>query len=110
MLLGILLRRKIVETLMGTQLMIKRDPDLGCSQKLPQGVIRSSIGYRAFEQADKALGIVIIGRGSCPTHGLHKAFLQEQGARLESTVLLALITVPAAARSAQPGPYPSLAV
>jgi hypothetical protein len=77
MLLGILLRRKITQALMGSQLIIKRDPGLGCSQKLPQGVVGASIGYREFEQTDEALGIAIIGRSPCPTHRLHKVFLQE---------------------------------
>src|SRR5260370_42660135 len=86
---------------MWTQLIIKRDPRLGCSQKLPKGVIRSSICYREFEQTDKALGLAIIGRSSCPTYGLHKAFLQEQGTGPFSTILLALITVPDAARNSE---------
>ena len=73
MLLGIVLRRKIASALMGTQLMIKRDPRLGRLQKLPKGVIRSSIRYREFKEADKARGLAIIGRGSCPTHGLRPA-------------------------------------
>jgi len=41
-----------------------------------------------------AFGRVVIGRRSCSTPRLHKAFLQEQGARLLRSLLLALIAMP----------------
>jgi hypothetical protein len=79
-------------------LIVKIDPDLRRSQKLPQRVIGAAISDSQLEDADKAFRVAIVRRRASPAHGEHKAFVQEELARLASTVLLALITMPDAAR------------
>src|SRR5947199_10542287 len=83
---------------MWSLLIVKVDPRLRCSQKLPQSVIGATISDRQLEDADKAFGIAIVGGRPSAAHREHTAFLQEKLARLASPILLALITMPDAAR------------
>src|SRR5258708_24477106 len=94
MLLSILERRKIIESLVRSLLVVKVDPSFSSPQKLSQGMVGAAICHRQLEQADKPFRIPIIGGCACPAHRKDKAFLQEQLTSLSCPILLALIAVP----------------
>jgi len=103
LLLSKLIRRTIVQTLMGPGRVVKVHPALGCSQKvshraigvaLGDGQLKEShkaLGDGQLKESHKALGIAVISRRSCPAHGADKALLQQERSGLHGSILLALI-------------------
>src|SRR5258708_20663253 len=59
-----------------------------------EGMIGTVLRKKKYKNAHKERGIAIIRWGANPTHRMHKSFLQQQLSRLQSAILLALITMP----------------
>src|SRR6516165_516999 len=94
MLMRVLQGRALSQTFMRAKSIVEIDPRLSCTQKISQRLIRTAFRYSELEAAHKALGKAIIGRCPGPTHRLHKSFLHQELSRLQSAILLALITMP----------------
>src|SRR5579875_507546 len=94
MLLSILERGEVLQSLMRPLVIVKIDPRLRRAQKLAQCVIRSAISYRQLEGANKAFCIAIVSGRACTAHRENKPFAQKQFTRLGSPILLALIAMP----------------
>src|SRR5260370_10213858 len=93
-LLSILERRKVLQPLMGSLLVVKVDPRFCSSQELSQGMIGATIRHSHLEEANKAFCIPTVGGRSRSTHGEDNAFAQEHLAGFLCTIWLALIAVP----------------
>jgi len=74
MLPSILIRRLLLQALMGPQVIVKINPALGFLKKLPQRAIGPALGDSELENPHKPLGVAIVSGRPCPTHRAHEAF------------------------------------
>src|SRR5579885_64573 len=88
-----LIGRAVANALMRPHLIVKVDPALCCTKKLPQRLVAPSFSSCQLKRPDKALGIAVIGGRSGSTYRAQKAFFQQCRARRFCPILTALIRV-----------------